>query len=332
MRMIQNMTRRQVLLGSLAFSTAFFISDRSATARSYPTKPIRLLVGGAAGSVPDTLARVIADRLSPQLGQPVLVENRPGAGGALAISGLIGSEPDGHTLALATMSQAVFNRYLYSKLPYDPQRDLEPVAPLATGAMAVAAHPSFAATNFSEFVAIAKAHPDKVLVATTQVGSPPYVFSLLLARATGVKIALIPHRSGVDGMTAVLRGDVQIFVDAPTIIAPQVKAGAVKALAVTGRSREAELPGVPTVSEAGYPSAQAEAWIGLVAPAHTPSQIVSHINRVLVAILGDVDFRRRLEKLSFAPMIGSPEEFRTLIQEDHARWGALIRDAGISLD
>jgi tripartite-type tricarboxylate transporter receptor subunit TctC len=330
--MIQNMTRRQVLLSSLAFSTAFFVSDRSATALSYPTKPIRLLVGGAAGSVPDTVARVIADRLSPRLGQPVVVENRPGAGGTLAINGLIGSEPDGHTLALATMSQAVFNRYLYSKLPYDPQRDLEPVAPLATGAMAVAAHPSFAATTFSEFVAIATAQPDKVLVATTQVGSPPYVFSLLLARATGVKVTLIPHKSGVDGMTAVMRGDVQIFVDAPTIIAPQVKAGAVKALAVTGRSREAELPGVPTVSEAGYPSAQAEAWIGLVAPAHTPSQIVSRINRELVAILGDVDFRRRLEKLSFAPMIGSPEQFRTLIQEDHARWGPLIRDAGVSLD
>jgi tripartite-type tricarboxylate transporter receptor subunit TctC len=330
--MIQNMTRRQVLLSSLAFSTAFFVSDRSATGLSYPTKPIRLLVGGAAGSVPDTLARVIADRLSPQFGQPVLVENRPGAGGTLAINGLIGSEPDGHTLALATMSQAVFNRYLYSKLPYDPQRDLQPVAPLASGAMAVAANPNFAATTFSEFVAIAKAQPDKVLVATTQVGSPPYVFSLLLARATGVKVTLVPHKSGVDGITAVMRGDVQIFVDAPTIIAPQVIAGAVRALAVTGRSREAELPGVPTVSEAGYPSAQAEAWIGLVAPAHTPSQIVSRINRALVAILGDVDFRRRLEKLSFAPMIGSPEEFRTLIQEDHARWGSLIRDAGIRVD
>jgi tripartite-type tricarboxylate transporter receptor subunit TctC len=188
--MIQNMTRRQVLLSSLAFSTAFFVSDRSATALSYPTKPIRLLVGGAAGSVPDTVARVIADRLSPRLGQPVVVENRPGAGGTLAIIGLIGSEPDGHTLALATMSQAVFNRYLYSKLPYDPQRDLEPVAPLATGAMAVAAHPSFAATTFSEFVAIAAAQPDKVLVATTQVGSPPYVFSLFVARATGVKVTL----------------------------------------------------------------------------------------------------------------------------------------------
>jgi tripartite-type tricarboxylate transporter receptor subunit TctC len=140
------------------------------------------------------------------------------------------------------------------------------------------------------------------------------------------------HKSGVDGLTAVMRGDVQIFVDAPTIIAPQVNAGAIKALAVTGRSREAELPGIPTVSEAGYPSAQAEAWIGLVAPAHTPSQIVSRINREVVAILGDADFRRRLERLSFAPMIGSPDQFRTLIQEDHARWGPVIRDAGIILD
>ena len=326
------MSRRRILSGSLSFSAALLIFGRNAAAQSYPTKPIRLFVGGAAGSVPDTLARVIADRLSPALGQPVLVENRPGAGGALAISGLIGSEPDGHHLALATMSQAVFNRYLYSKLPYDPQRDLTPVATLATGAMAVAAHPSFAANTFAEFVAIAKAQPGNLLVATTQVGSPPHVFALLIANASGVKVTLVPHKSGVDGMTAVMRGDVQLFIDAPTMIAPQVKAGSVKALAVTGHSREAELPGVPTVAEVGFPSAQAEAWIGLVAPANTPTQIVSRINAELMTILSNADFRHRLEKLSFAPLIGSPEQFRTLIEQDHARWGPLIRQAGITLD
>jgi len=330
--MTRGMTRRRALSGSLAMPAALLLAGRGAIAQSYPSKPIRLLVGGAAGSVPDTLARVMADRLSPALGQPVLVENRPGAGGALAISGLIGSAGDGHHLALATMSQAVFNRYLYSKLPYDPQRDLTPVATLATGAMAVAAHPAFAANTFAEFVAIAKAQPGNVLVATTQVGSPPYVFALLLARATGINVTLVPHKSGADGMTAVMRGDVQIFIDAPTIIAPQVKAGSVKALAVTGRSREAELPGIPTVGEVGYPSAQAEAWIGLVAPANTPAQIVSRINRELAEILGNGEFRRRLEKLSFVPLISSPEQFQALIQQDHTRWGPLIREAGINLD
>jgi tripartite-type tricarboxylate transporter receptor subunit TctC len=171
-----------------------------------------------------------------------------------------------------------------------------------------------------------------VLVATTQVGSPPYVFALLLANAAGIKVTLVPHRSGVDGMTAVMRGDVQIFIDAPTIIAPQVKAGSVKALVVTGRARESELPQVPTVAEAGFPAAQAEAWIGLVAPAKTPASIVSRINRELATILGDADFRLRLEKLSFTPLIRSPGEFQVLIQQDHARWGPVIRAAGINLD
>jgi tripartite-type tricarboxylate transporter receptor subunit TctC len=328
--MIQTITRRRALSASLALPAAL-LSGRS-LAQAFPDRPIRLLVGGAAGSVPDTLARVVADRLSPALGQRVLVENRPGAGGALAISSMIASEPDGHHLALATMSQTVFNSYLYSKLPYDPQRDLKPVGTLAVGAMAMAAHPAFAANSFVEFVGLAKAQPGAVLVATTQVGSPPHVFALLLAHAAGIKVTLVPHRSGADGMTAVIRGDVQIFVDAPTIIAPQVKAGSVKALVVTGKARESELPAVPTIAEAGFPSAQAEAWIGLVAPAKTPAPIVSQINRELETILGDADFRQRLEKLSFTPLIRSPDEFQALIQQDHSRWGSLIRDAGIKLD
>ncbi len=328
--MIGTITRRQALSMTLALPAAL-LSGRT-LAQTFPGRPIRLLVGGAAGSVPDTLARVVADRLSPALGQPVLVDNRPGAGGTLAISSTIASEPDGHHLALATMSQAVFNSYVYSNLPYDPQRDLEPVGTLAVGCMAMAAHPAFAANNFGEFVSLAKAEPGAVLVATTQVGSPPHLFALLLANAAGIKVTIVPHRSGVDGMTAVIRGDVQLFVDAPTIIAPHVKAGSVKVLVVTGKARESELPAVPTVAEAGFPSAQAEAWIGLVAPAKTSAPVVSRINRELEIILRDADFRQRLEKLSFTPLIRSPEEFRALIQQDHSRWGPLIRNTGIKLD
>jgi len=308
------------------------LSNRIGRAQSYPTRPIRLLVGGAAGSVPDTLARVMGDRLSPALGQPVLVENRPGAAGTIAINGLLASEPDGHTLALATMSQAVFNSYLFAKLPYDPLRDLEPVAPLATGAMAIAVHPTFPADTFAEFVAFARANPAKVSLGTTQAGSPPHVFAHLLARATDISVTFVPYKSGADGMTGVMRGDVQIFVDAPTIIAPQAKAGAVKVFAVTGRVREGALPGIPTVTELGFPAAQAEAWIGLVAPARAPSQIVTRINGELATILAEPAFKQRLEAISFVPVISSPEEFRTRIREDHLRWGPVIREAGIRLD
>ena len=325
-------TRRNALFAPLALSTALLLAPRRGFAQKYPSQPIRIIVGGAAGSVPDTLTRLIADRLSPVLGQPVLTENRPGAGGAIAISSLLTAAPDGHTLAIATMSQAVFNSYLFSKLSYNPLHDLEPVAPLVTGAMAIAANAAFPANTFAEFVALARSKPDTVLVGTPGVGSPPHVFANLLVRAANIKVTLVPYTSGPEGITGVMRGDVQIFVDAPTIIAPQVKAGSIKVLAVSGRSRDDQLPEVPTIAEAGLPAAQAEAWIGLVAPAHTPTPVVERLNREIVAILKDPEFRRRLAVLSFVPVTASPEEFRKLIQAEHQRWGVVIREAGIHLD
>ena len=145
-------------------------------------------------------------------------------------------------------------------------------------------------------------------------------------------MTFVPYKSGAEGITGLLRGDVHIFVDAPTIIAPQAKAGALKVFAVTGHFPESALPGVPTVTELGIPAALAEAWIGIVAPARTPAQIIIRINRELVTLLGDPAFKQRLETLSFFPVISSPEEFRARIREDHLRWGPVIRDAGIRLD
>jgi tripartite-type tricarboxylate transporter receptor subunit TctC len=330
--MLEGMSRRQILSAPLALATIFVSGPPAVLAADYPDRPIHLLVGGAAGSVPDTLARVVADRLSAALSQPVVVENRPGAGGILAISALLAAARDGYTFALATMSQAVFNSYLFSKLPYDPLRDLEPVAPLASGAMAIAANPAFPVNTFAEFIAYAKAKPGAVLVGTTGVGSPPNVFAYLLARAADIKVTLVPYVKGPDGIVGVMRGDVQIFVDAPTIIAPQVKTGGLKALAVTGPARDDQLPGVPTIAEAGLPAAEAEAWIGLVAAAGTPIPLVARINRELVAILANPDVRRRLAVLSFAPMIESPEEFKKLIRTAHDRWGPVIHQADIHLD
>jgi tripartite-type tricarboxylate transporter receptor subunit TctC len=325
-------SRRQILSASFALSMSFALGSRTVFAEDYPNRPIHLLVGGAAGSVPDTLARVIADRLSSALGRPVVTEDRPGAAGAIAISGLLAAPRDGYTLALATMSQVVFNRYLFSKLSYDPRRDLEPVALLASGALAIAVNPAFPGNSVSELIALAKAKPGEILVGTAGIGSPPNVFAHLLALAAGIDVSFVPYVSGPDGITGVIRGDVQIFVDAPTIIAPQVKAGSLKALAVTGRSREEQLPGVPTIAEAGLPTAQAEAWIGLVAASGTPSSVIAHLNRELTAILADPEVRQRLAVISFTPMRRSPADFRKLIEDDDARWRPVIEQAGIHLD
>jgi tripartite-type tricarboxylate transporter receptor subunit TctC len=294
-------------------------------------RPITLLVGGAPGSVPDIMVRPVADRLAAALGQSVVVDNRPGAAGSIAMSALLQSAPDGHTLALATMSQAVFNAYLFKKLPYDALRDLEPVAPLVTGAMALAAHPSFPARSLSEFVTLAKAQPGKYFVAMPQLGSPPHIVALLLNRATGVDVTMVPHKSGSEAVNAVVSGEIPLLFDAPTIISNQVRAGKLKALAVTGRQREPALPDTPTASESGF-EVLGEAWIGLVAPRGTPRTVVHRLNQEVEAILATSEMQASMAKFSFRTMASTPEAFQTLIQDDHRKWSAVIRDAGLRLE
>jgi len=266
--MTRNVTRRGLLLGTVMLSAGVGLSQ--VIADSYPTRPIRLFTGGAPGSAPDLIARLLGDRLSIALRQPIVIENRPGAGGILAMQALVGSRPDGYTIALATMSQAVFNSYLFSKLPYDPLRDLEPVSPLVTGAMAIAAHPAFPADTFGEFVSMARAQPGKINVGVPANGSPPHLIAQLVMRTAGIEVTFVPFKSAPDALTAVLRGDVQVCVDGPLMFTPHVQDRTLKVLAVTGRAREEALPDVPTVAEAGFTGAQGEAWIGVVAPARTP--------------------------------------------------------------
>ena len=323
------MIRRDVLR-ALSFAALGGTGTRP-WAQAYPSRPVTLLVGGAPGSVPDIMIRPIAQRLSVALGQPVVVENRPGAAGGVAMSALLQSTADGHTLALATMSQAVFNAYLFAKLPYDPLRDLEPVAPLVTGAMALAAHPSFPARTLGEFVTLAKAQPGKYFVAIPQSGSPPHIVALLLNRATGIDVTMVPHKSGSDAVNAVVSGGIPLLFDAPTIISNQVRAGRLKALVVTGRHREPSLPETPTANEAGF-DVQGEAWIGLVAPRGTPTAVVQRLHREVSAILAATEMTASMAHLGFRTMTSSPEAFRTLIQDEHRKWSALIRDAGLRLE
>jgi tripartite-type tricarboxylate transporter receptor subunit TctC len=323
--MIRRNLLRALSLGALEFT------GTPVRAQAFPGRPVTLLVGGAPGSVPDIMVRPIAERLSVALGQPVVVENRPGAAGSIAMSALVQSAADGHTLALATMSQAVFNPYLFAKLPYDPVRDLEPVTPLVTGAMALAAHPSFPARSLGEFVALAKAQPGKYFVAIPQLGSPPHIVALLLNRATGIEVTLVPHKSGSDAVNAVVSGEIPLLFDAPTIISNQVRSGRLKALAVTGQRREPSLPETPTAHEIGF-DVQGEAWIGLVAPRQTPTDVVQRLHREVSAILAAPEMNALMVKLGFRTMTSTPEAFRTLIQSEHRKWSVLIREAGLRLE
>jgi tripartite-type tricarboxylate transporter receptor subunit TctC len=320
------------LIATAALSAAIVPDAQRAYSQSYPTKPIRLLVGAAAGSGPDILARLAGEQLSDALGQSVVVENRPGAGGIPAMQALVASAPDGHTLGLATVNQMVFNSYLFSRLPYDPVKDFEPISALATNSATIAVPATFPAQTMRALASLAKARPGKLLLATAPPGTVPDVFAHYLVRLMGIEVTFVPYKSGLEGLTGLIRGDVQVLVDGPPTMAPQAKVGTIKVLAATGRLREPELPDVPTIAEVGFPAAEYEAWIGLVAPSHTPADVLARLNRDVVTILARPAIREKLAALSFTPHGTTAEEFRALIREEHARWGGLIRDFGIKLD
>lgn len=302
------------------------------SAQAYPSRPIRILVGGAAGSVPDSVARPIAEQLSAAVGQPVVVEDKPGAAGIVAMESLTRSAPDGYTLALATMSQAVFNSYIFSKLPYDPQRDLQPIATLVTGAMVLAANPSYPANSLADLAKIANAGGTKPFVAMPQTGSPPHIIALLLQRAVGVDFDMVAYKGGSEAVAAAVAGDVPLVIEAPSAVVPQVRAGKLKALVVSGREREPGLPDTPTVSQSGFVDLEGEAWIGLVAPTGTPSPVVARLNRELAAILSKQEIREKMAVLGFRITIATPEGFGRLMADDRVKWSAIIRSANLKLD
>jgi tripartite-type tricarboxylate transporter receptor subunit TctC len=304
---------------------------RGAHAEGYPTKQVHLLVGSAAGSTPDIVARLVGEQLGPALGKPVIVDNRVGPGGIAAMQALVSSPPDGHTIALATVNQLIFNSYLFSKLPYDPLKDIEPISLIASNAFSIGVKTSFVET-LDALVRAAKAQPGKLSVGTSLPGTAPHVFAHILMRMIGIEVTFVPYRSGVEGLTGLIRGDVHILVDSPAVMAPHVKEGSIRVLAVTGRAREPQLPDVPTIAQAGIPAAEYESWFGLVAPSGIAPDIVVRLQRAAASMISNPEIRQRFAAMSFEPKGNSPDEFRKLVREEHARWGALIREAGIRLD
>jgi len=278
------------------------------------------------------MIRPIAEQLSASLGQPVVVENKPGAAGIVAMEALTRAAPDGYTLAVATMSQAVFNSYLFSKLPYDPQHDLEPVATLVTGALVLAANPAFPANSLAEVVKVASVGAEKLFVAIPQTGSPPHVLGLLIQRTAGIEFTMVPYKAGIEAVAAAVAGEVPLVIEAPTAIAPQVRAGKLKGLMVTGREREPSLPNTPTAIESGFADVQGEAWIGLVAPAGTAAPRIARLNKALVEILGMSQMKDRMASLGFRPLVKSPQDFDKLMAAERIKWSAVIRNASLKLD
>jgi tripartite-type tricarboxylate transporter receptor subunit TctC len=304
--------------------------SRFARAQAYPSRPVRIMVGFPPGGPADILARLIGQRLSERLAQPFIVENRAGAQGQIATEAVIRAPADGHTLLVVVPGNGIAN-VLYDKLSYNFIRDTAPVAGISNGPLLMEVSSATPVYTVPEFIAYAKARPGKVNFASPGIGSTIQLCGELFNIMTGVKMVHVPYRGNAPAVTDLIAGQVQVmFADAPSSIA-QVRAGTLRALAVTTAERSEILPEVPTVSEF-LPGFEASNWFGVAAPKNTPSEIIDKLNKEINVALAEPDIKTRLADLGAAPLAGSPADFGSFIAAEAEKWSKVIRTANIKVD
>jgi tripartite-type tricarboxylate transporter receptor subunit TctC len=321
------MDRRQFVRAVVAGAAALPAVSRTASAQTYPTKPIRWIIGFPAGGGADTVARIMEPWLSRRLGQPVIIENRPGASTNIAVQAVVNSPPDGYTWLWHGLSSVV-NASLFTNLPFDIQRDMDPVAGVVSYPMILVAHPSVPAKSVAELIAHAKANPGKVTMASFGTGSASHLAGELFKFMAGIDMAHIPYRGGAPMTTDLIGGQVQVGFDVMVTALPQVRSGKLRALGVLGAKRFDLLPDVQTVAEtvAGY---EASTWAGVGVPRGTPPEIIERLNREVNAGLAQPDIRARLADVGTVPMVLSAAEFTAYIAAEAAKWDKVVKIAGI---
>jgi tripartite-type tricarboxylate transporter receptor subunit TctC len=321
-----NLARRN-FLNLAAGAAAVPVVSRFARAQTYPAKPVRLIVASAAGGPTDILARLMGQWLSERLGQPVVIENRPGGSNNIGTEAVVRSPADGHTLLLANFVNAA-NATLFDKLSYNFIRDISPVASIARLALVMEVHPSLPVTTIPEFIAYAKANPGKISMASGGSGSSGHVAGELFKTMTGIDMLHVPYRGNAPALTDLISGQVQVMYDTTPTSIEYIRAGKLRALAVTTATRFPGLPDIPTVGEfvSGY---EATGWYGICAPKNTPPEIIEKLNKEINEVLTDPKMKARLVDLGGTVLLGSPTDFGTLIANETEKWGEVIRAANI---
>jgi tripartite-type tricarboxylate transporter receptor subunit TctC len=318
---------RRSLVKSAAAALAAAAFPHAASADDYPSRPVRIVAGFAAGGGVDITARLIGQRLADRLGQAFVIENRPGAGGNIGTEAVVNASPDGYTLLLATVPNAV-NASLYERLNFNFLRDTAPVAGIIRVPMVILLNPSVPATSVPEFIAYAKANPGKLNMASAGNGSAPHMAGELFKMMAGVNLVHIPYRGQGPALTDLLGGDVQVLFATAPGTSDYIKTGRLRALAVTSASRAEVLPELPTVADF-VPGYEASQWYGLSAPKNTPAGIIARLNREINAAIAEPAMKARLAAIGGEPLPGSAGEFGRLIPEETEKWGKVVRAAGI---
>ncbi len=300
----------------------------AAQAQPFPSKPIRLIVPSVPGGILDTVARTIAAKMADDLGQPFVIENRPGAGGVIGSEQAVTSAPDGYTIVKLATSHAI-NPSVYAKLPYDTLRDFAPISQTVALTNLLVAHPSLPANNLQELIALAKSKPGTLTFGSAGNGQSNHLSGELLKSMAGIDMLHVPYKGSAASLTDVLAGNVSMmFVDVLSAM-PHVKAGKLKVLGSTGLQRSASVPDYPTIAEQGLPGFNGSSWLGLAAPAGTPKEIVARLSAATAKALSVPDVRNRFISQGVEPVGSTPEEYAAFIAAEIPRWGAAAKAAGI---
>ena len=310
---------------------ALAVAGTAALAQNFPNKPIRWLIPFSAGGPTDVLARAIAPKLGESLGVAVLVENRVGAGGSLAMDAVAKAAPDGYTIGMGHTGTQAINPHLYAKLPYDPLKDFAPITPVVSYVNVLVVNPNVPAKTVAELVAYAKANPGKANFASGGNGATNHLSGELLKALTGAPMVHVPYKGSAPALTDVIAGNATCMFDILVTSLPQIRSGKVRALAVTSGKRSPYAPEIPTMREAGVPGydeAGSDLWFGAFAPAGTPKPIVDRLHAELVKALATPEVSERIRAQAYDTWTLSPEEFAAFLRTDHAKWGKVVKLAG----
>jgi len=324
------MSLRPILLFAVAAACAG-LGLIEAAAQSYPNRPIKLIVPFPAGGPPDTIARLVGSDISARLGQTVVIDNRAGGGATIGTRAVANAEADGYTLLFASTTSLSIGPALFKNLDYDPIKSFAPVASVSLGALVVSVNADVPAKTLPELVAYAKANPGK-LHDGAGVASPPHIAWGLFTLATGTTIVFVPYRGMAQAMTDLMAGQIQMMIDGIGSLLPHIRDGKVRALAVTGTTRSADLPDVPTMIESGYPDYVLSFWTGILAPAGTPPEIIDKLNGAVVAGLRSPETKQNLAKFSVEPHITTPQEFGAFLAAEARKWADIVKKTNIKVE
>ncbi len=320
------MKRSIAIIGTLILCTLM----SGAQSQTFPSKPIRIVVGFPPGGPADYTARILADKLPALLGVNVIVENRAGANATIAADHVAKSPPDGHTMFLTTCGAMAISPHVGAKLPYDPLRDFTPIAHVVNAYSTITVHPSLPARNVKEFVALARARKGEITMASTGIGSIPHLAQELLKAAAGIELVHVPYKGAGPVLTDAVGGQISSLVLDVTPLLPYIKAGKLRAIGIAGAKRVPLLPEVATLEEQGFKNVEAPNWYAIFAAAKTPRAIVDRLNEAVRTAIAMADVRERLVSTGADPVLSTPEQLAGLLNRDYAKWGKLIREKNIT--